>query len=150
MKHLLLLLAVVLLAANCGTSFCRRTASAGLASAPESLVTDNRTLRLQADLWRDFQPVAPPDGQPLMAALRVTADDGLPLPGGMAIDRVWVLNGSHRWSPPLSKDREQLAVHLAGGPKWGPGINVDVVVRLARGQEVWLLRAAGVPVKRTD
>ncbi|MBM3315659.1 hypothetical protein FJY71_07485 [candidate division WOR-3 bacterium] len=150
MKALLSITATVALLAGCGTPCCRKAGAADVSSAPESVMVDGRTFRLQADLWRDFQPIAPPDGQPLMAAVRVVADDNMPLPDDLAVDAVWVLNGGERWSPPLSERPERLAVHLADGPKWGPGISVDVVVRLARGSEAWLLRAPDVPIKRTD
>lgn len=139
-----------LLLAGCGTPCCRRDATAEIRSAPESAVIDGRTYRLTADLWRDFQPVAPPDGQPLRAVVRVNPDDNMPLPGDIAIDRAWVVNGDEQWSPGLADQSERLVVHAADGPKWGPGINVEVVVRLARGKETWLLRGSGLPIKRTD
>ena len=85
-----------------------------------------------------------------MAVVRVVAEDELPLPEDLAVGRVWVLSGKEQWSPELSALPERPAVSLADGPKWGPGINVDVGVRLDRGSETWLLRAADQPIKRTD
>jgi hypothetical protein len=144
------LLAAGLLVAGCCLPCCRRTPSPEVQSAPEAAVIDGRTFRLAADLWRDFMPIAPPDGQPLVAIARITADDGRPLPGDVTIDRLWVVNGKEQWAPGLADRAENLAVHAADGPKWGPGISVDVVVRLARGDATWLVRAPDVPIKRTD
>ena len=144
------ILLVGLLLGGCGTPCCRREATAEIRSAPESAVINGRTYRLTADLWRDFQPVAPPDGQPLRAVVRVNPDDNMPLPDDVAIDRVWVVNGKEQWSPGLTDQSEKLVANLTDGPKWGPGVNVDVVVRLARGKETWLLRAEGLPITRTD
>ena len=149
MRTSLLLLIAVLLA-GCSTPCCRRGSSADLTSAPETVTIDGRTFRLQAELWRDFQPVAPPDGQPMMAIARVAADDNMPLPDDIAIDRLWVLNGRKQWSAATAEQPERLTAYASGGPKWGPGINVDVVTRLARGSDTWLVRAAGVRIKRTD
>jgi hypothetical protein len=35
------------------------------------------------------------------------------------------------------------------GPKWGPSVTVDVVVRLTDGRRAWLLRAADQPIAGT-
>ena len=153
-------MAVVMLA-GCGTTCrCCRPATAGPASAPESVEVDGRQYTLTASLWRDFQPVAPPNGQPLAAVLKVLASDMMPLPADLAIDHVWVLNGEKQWSATADQPqggREQSAATyleeaVHGGPKWGPGIKVDVVVRLKRGKQkqTWLVRQAGVTIKRTD
>ena len=38
-----------------------------LLDAPEQLDIDNYSFALEAGLWRDFMPVSPPDGHPLIA-----------------------------------------------------------------------------------
>ncbi|MFO7674959.1 MAG: hypothetical protein R6X12_01375 [bacterium] len=145
-----LLFVAGLLVAGCCLTCCRRTKAADIASAPEAALIDGRTLRPRAELWRDFQPVAPPDGQPMMAIAGLVADDDLPLPEDITIDRLWVLNGDEQWAPKPAAGADRLTVHAADGPKWGPGISVDVVLRIARGKQTWLVRAPGVPIKRTD
>jgi hypothetical protein len=118
---------------------------------------DGREYTLTANAWRDFQPVAPPDGQPLIVVVKVAAADTQPMPGDLAIDRVWVVNGKSRWAvepEPASLRGVTTPTHLEtavrGGPKWGPGIKVDVVARLRQGKKTFLVRAAGVEIKRTD
>ena len=159
----LLCVAVLALVAGCGTACrCCRPAGASPASAPERVRIDGREYTLSANAWRDFQPVAPPDGQPLIVVVKVSPSDMMPLPSDIAIDRIWVLNGKKQWSaaPEESGDRGQsttgqspvtrLETAVRGGPKWGPGIKVDVVVRLKQGKQTWLVRAPGVEIKRTD
>jgi len=131
--------------------------AASLRAAPERVEIDGREYSLAASLWRDFQPVAPPDGQPLAAVLKVSSSDNEPLPADLVIDRVWVLNGDKLWSvaaeqpsTPGQSTPSRLEQVVRGGPKWGPGIKVDVVVRLKQGEQTWLVRQAGVAVKRTD
>jgi len=148
--------AVLVVVAGCGSACrcCRRTAVAP-ASAPERVEIDGREYRLAASAWRDFQPIAPQDGQPLVVIVKVSAADALPLPDGLSIDRVWVLNGKKEWSAaPEPGTREPGATRLEqavrGGPKWGPGIKVDVVGRLKQGEQTFLVRKAGVDIKRTD
>jgi len=94
--------------------------------------------------------MAPPGGQGLKAAVRVVTDPDLPLPSGVAIERLWLFYSKEQWRPALPDRAEPLVVQLADGPKWGPGVDADVVVRLKRGKDTWLLRAAGRPIKRTD
>lgn len=151
----LLCCAVLMAIAGCGTACrCCHSQTTSVASAPVQVQIDGHDYTLTASAWRDFQPVAPPDGQPLVVALKVSAPDGTPVPA-VLIDNVWVLKGKEQWSAkPEKAIQEQGVPHLEtavrGGPKWGPGINVDVVVRLKQGKKTWLVRAAGVEIKRTD
>jgi hypothetical protein len=154
----LLALVAIVMATGCGTACkCRNSENASIASAPERVQIDGHEYTLTANAWRDFQPVAPPDGQPLIVVVNVSPTDMQPLPSNVAIDRVWVVNGEDRWSvePEPATLRgvttpTNLETAVRGGPKWGPGIKVDVVVRLKQGTRTWLLRAAGVNIKRTD
>lgn len=148
MLRLDIFLAAGLLLAGCCLPCCRRGPDADLSSAPASAEVDGRALRIEADLWRDFQPVAPPDGQPLRAVVRVVAADGQSPPDDVTIERLWVLKGDERWAPAVQTEGH--TAHAADGPKWGPGIEVDVVARLVRGKQSWLVRVQDVTVKRTD
>ncbi len=153
---LLVLISVVM--TGCGTACrCRRSEATSVATAPERVEIDGHEYILTANAWRDFQPVAPPDGQPLIVVVKVSPTDAQPLPGDLAIDRVWVVNGRDRWSaqPEAASLRgvttpTNLETAVRGGPKWGPGIKVDVVARLRQGKSTFLVRAAGVEVRRTD
>lgn len=134
--------------------------SKDLRNAPTMIVVGNRTLRLSAELWRDFMPgPARPDGSPLNVGVRITSDDKQPLPTGLRIHRIWVLNGEEIWDisnlrgqkSGLVQEKDQWVgcgvtslcqFSVSGGPRWEPGIYVDVVVRLSdsEGKE-HLLRA---------
>jgi hypothetical protein len=150
MNTVLLCCAVLMAVAGCGTACrCCRPAVASPASAPERVEIGGREYTLSVNAWRDFQPVAPPDGQPLIVVVRAAAADGTPMPASISVDRVWVLNGKEQWSAkPDSRSSSEAAIR--GGPKWGPGIKVDVVARLKQGKKTFLVRAAGVDIKRTD
>ena len=143
--------AVLMATAGCGTA-CRscRPAAASPASAPERVEIGGREYTLTANAWRDFQPVAPPNGQPLVVVVKVSPSDMMPLPSDIAIDHVWVLNGKEQWSAAPAPGATGLETAVINGPKWGPGIKVEVVARLKRGEQTWLVRAAGVDIKRTD
>jgi hypothetical protein len=116
--------------------------------------------RLDGYLWRDFMPTigGSGGGSPLMAALEVTVVGASEFPASVTVDRLWVLNGDEVWATRPVEEQPRggagattLAVMAREGPKWGPGITVDVVVRLrAAGGATTLLRAAGQPIHRTD
>jgi hypothetical protein len=128
-----------------------------LAAAPTRVVLAGKSLGLDASLWRDFMPISPPDGRPLTALLQIRADDGSEVPATVVADMVWVLNGADAWStlPREERSRHETApiyeLVARDGPKWGPGITVDVVVRLRdqSGRDV-LLRVANRPIKGTS
>ncbi len=120
-----------------------------LQSAPPEVVIDGRSLSLSAYPWRDFMPgtSAGGDGSPMMVVVKVATSDKKPIPSGVRMDRVWVLFGEQVWetselrdqpkTPPYNKDLwvncsdlPVCEVTARGGPKWGPDVFVDVVVRL--------------------
>ena len=149
---------VALVAACCGSK-CRGRKAADFSAVPETLSIDGSRLYLATYLWRDFQPVTPPDGDSLRANVRLLVAAGEPTPENLAIDRFWVLSGKERWeavpqgSAPLEEPASSswlLDRTVGGGPKWGPGIAVDVVARITRGDSTWLVQAKGQPINRTD
>ena len=128
-----------------------------LRNAPQEVSLGGVTVHLGTYLWRDFQPVTPPDGKPLIAVLRVTSVDATAIPASVQADSAWVLNTNLAWATAVHEEQPRGAspasveVVARGGPKWGPGIDVDVVVRLhdAAGTEV-LLQARGQFIERTE
>ena len=140
-----------------------------LRSAPTEVVLDGRSLSLSADLWRDFMPSLPPmiDGKPMIAVLKVATSDKKPFPSGVRLDRAWVLFGEQMWE--ISEFRAQVKgtpqnkdswincadspvceVVAREGPKWGPAVFVDVVVRLTDKEgRHYLLQAPKQCVKAT-
>jgi hypothetical protein len=127
-----------------------------LAAAPTRVILAGKSLVLDASLWRDFMPISPPDGRPLTAVLQVRAEDGSQVPATVGADMVWVLNGADAWStvPREERSRNETApiyeLVARDGPKWGPGITVDVVVRLHdQGGRDSLLRVANRPIQGT-
>jgi hypothetical protein len=132
-------------------------ASSEFRNAPEEVSLGGASIQLDTYLWRDFQPIAPPDGKPLVAALRIHTVDGGSISATLHADSVWILSGDLAWAAALVEERPRESgasffdVVAREGPKWGPGIDVDVVVGLrdAAGHRV-LLQARRQPIHRTD
>jgi hypothetical protein len=111
-------------------------------NAPEQLSIGGATVRVETYLWRDFQPIAPPDGRGLIAVLRIKDVSGSAVPT-LHADSVWIINGDVAWVAAVVQEQPQtdtshFEVVVREGPKWGPGIDVDVVLLLrdASGQRL--------------
>src|SRR5690349_3885232 len=129
-----------------------------LRNAPTMITIDNRALSLSAYLWRDFAPgTVGVDGTGLMVAFKVASADKQPLPSGIRLERAWVLFREEVWevsdlrggTAAQSQNKDTwikcsnspvCEITVRGGPKWGPGVYVDVVVRLTdkEGKEYFL------------
>jgi len=128
-----------------------------LRAAPDTLVVNGRRLSLSAYLWRDFMPISPPDGKPLMAVLTISAADSATIPSSLVCDAVWVIYQHEIWKawleipPPGGVKPNQISRTARDGPRWGPNVYVDVIVRVidASGASR-LLRAPHQWIGRTD
>jgi hypothetical protein len=108
---------------------------AELASAPTRIVSDGVALTLTAFLTRDFMPISPPDGKPLGGVLRIKTENGTPVPTGIAVSASWILFNAETWAAsveqrPRAETGPNYEVIVRDGPKWGPDVMVDVVVRV--------------------
>jgi hypothetical protein len=132
---------------------------ARLMTAPDTIVVEGRHMYLTTYLWRDFMPISPPGGKPLIAIAYVTATDTAHLPATITADAIWIVHDSLAWkgwftnesTPPGESRPNRLVKVYRDGPTWGPHIYVDVVVRMLDGRgNGHLLRAAHQWIDRTD
>lgn len=128
-----------------------------LLAAPDTVVVEGRTLTLSTSIWRDFMPISPPDGKPLIAAAYIDAVDTTRLPSSITSDAIWIAYDGQVWNshftnetPPQQRPN-RLEKIARNGPKWGPGVYVDVVVRVFDGRGIAvLLGASHQCIGRTD
>lgn len=129
-----------------------------LRAAPEQEVKfGGIVFAVDAELWRDFMPVSPPDGGPLVAYVEATAVGESAFPGEVTAVYLWVIKDAEVWGVKMGYDPTiprpaGTRVYVAReGPKWGPGIAVEVVVgfRTTSGG-VHLVRLSSVPIQRSD
>lgn len=95
-----------------------------------------------------------------MVRLILIGDANVKLPETIDIDRVWIINGNKVWESDFSKENSTISNNsktkmqkvFRDGPKWGPGINVDIVVRIVdkADNKVYFLRATNQRISRTD
>lgn len=93
-----------------------------------------------------------------MASIRVVAEDGRAFPQELTVDRVWIYGptvwdtapAEVRRAPEAGTPLDQIEVVARDGPKWEPGIEVDVVLRLRSGTAISFLRLTSVAIERTS
>lgn len=138
-----------------------------LSQASAQVSLNGKEFQLSTHIWRDFMPRIVPDdyvetstipGSELMALLKIRTADGSIFPTNIRAKLAWIiLNESHVWETavaeemPRSSSGSVLQVMARKGPKWGPKVNVDVVVQLADEKEnTALLQAKHQRISRTD
>jgi len=128
-----------------------------LEAAPESLSSVSPGVSVNIFMWRDFQPLSPANGKPLIAVVTLRAPVGSMVPSGVHPEYLWVLTTDSIWSAPLVLEdpnhmpANELEVVARNGPKWGPGTLVDAVVGIqAPSDSLQLVLIRGASIARTD
>ena len=117
-----------------------------LSSASKTVRIDDRMYTLEVYLWRDFMPGVEPNGTHLLVVLNIIAEGDIAFPANIDAEKMWVINGEEIWNATLENVISFTASNILrkradGGPKWGPGIKVDVIVELfsSSGDKYYLL-----------
>ena len=119
-----------------------------LLAAPTELTFGDVAFQAEVFAWRDFQPgpATPADGKPLAIVVRIGQAFQT-----SAIERVWVIHDGAVWTAPAEQVPGTTDWVARNGPKWGPGVTVDVVMLVRHPQfGASMLRRSGVLIGRTD
>ena len=127
----------------------------GIYTASEEVAMGNLTYSLETYMWRDFMPISPPDGKPLIVIIKIIAIDTEEFPLTISIERLWLINGLAIKSTLATNEYKiygnTLEMVFHNGPKWGPGISIDIVVKLKYMDfRSYYLKAFNQPIYRTD
>lgn len=128
-------------------------ATSKLKAAPTKITIAGRSYKVEAFVWRDFMPISPPDGKPMIASIKLIVEDGNSVPENLLPHKLWVMKsgGGEVWEtsftdePIFSKGNVQIIAR--NGPKWEPDTDIDVVVQLLDGNgssnsnKIYLLRS---------
>ena len=156
-RYIIISLAILILS-GCETPTSPLTGiPSDLSIATKVVAISGQNYTLSTTLWRDFQPISPPDGKPLIVVVNIIESNAEIFSTGVRADSLWIISGNQVWSGIFStEDRPGPPAHIhekiaRDGPKWGPGIQVDVVVRLLDKEErFYLLKAENQLIQRTD
>ena len=155
MRTIAAIFAATFLAACAESDPVAPPAASEIAAAPVQINVEGVEVLLQAYLYRDFAPISPPNGQPMIASVRVKAVNQRALPASLRPESLHVVFGSEVWSAEpvrewMSTDPTEMEFVARGGPKWPTGSTVDVVLRLRHGNATLLLKAPAQQIHRTD
>jgi len=156
----LLLWAVALASCEGGTQFLAPAvpppmSADALRAVPDTLSLVGFPSVIATYLYRDFMPMAPPDGNALRAIITFSLISPADFSGNVTAADVWVVNGSEVWGAPLQMQdlgrADQVVLWADGGPKWGPGIQVNVILGLTiEGRGLQLVRLPDATIARTE
>jgi len=127
-----------------------------LRAAPETLHIGGIVLTAHAELWRDFMPVSPPSGSPLSGVVDLSPSDSAAGIPPVIEAYVWMMKDPDVWTTRMERQGPAPTgggerFRFSGGPKWGPGISVDVIVGVRTSPDhVALLSAGKVPIRRVE
>ncbi len=121
------------------------------------ITINNQQFELEAYLWRDFMPVSPVDGQPLISINWLTTVDQSPIPSNIRMIQQYVVYGNLVWQAdyccePTYPENYKMERVSRNGPKWGPRIKVQVValIKNTDTNRTYLIRTNEVLIARTD
>lgn len=130
-----------------------------LLAAADTVTISQTVVVLETYLWRDFMPVSPPDGKPLRAVVNLVPVNTDIIPAEVDLVKLWVISENTVWStglqivgePDLSRPQPKIEKMASGGPKWGPGITVTVLVQIEDPEgDYYLIKAEDQMIHRTD
>lgn len=128
-----------------------------LAGVADTLSVCGGRYALRCDLWRDFMPDSLPNGSAMVASATLTECDSLVVSDRLLFEHLWVVRGAEFWSTGFNDEApEYLAPYrvraaASCGPKWDPGLLVDVIVSVrCGGGAAQYVRARNVIIGRTE
>ena len=97
-RYILISLAILILS-SCKTPTSSLTGTpSDLSLATKFAAISGQNYTLATTLWRDFQPISPPDGKPLILVVDIIESNSKTIPSSIKVDSFWVINGDQIWS----------------------------------------------------
>jgi len=159
LRALLVLLVFTASFVGCGNdkSLSTQPIDPALPNAPLEVHSPYGWLTLEVFAWRDFQPISPADGKPLIVLGRIINTDSVAIQDSIWITDAYVVFGKEIWrTKPTGESRPPTAPHviafaLRNGTKWGPGALIDVIVRIEDNTgSSYLLRVKDQTIVKTE
>ena len=127
--------------------------------ALDTLMIGSNSFVLDAYLWRDFMPISPENGQPMISINWLVSTDLAKIPDNISMvkqyvffeDKIWIAEYENE-APAPSLPAYKLERISRNGPKWGPKIYVDVISNIydSKTNKNYYIERKGVYVERTD
>jgi hypothetical protein len=127
------------------------------AKSSDTIMIGTKKYFLNASLWRDFMPVSPSDGRPLISVSRLIDQDSIAIPSNIQLIEQYVIYNDSIWIDSYENisgitPAYMIEKTLSNGPKWGPDIYVDIIskVKDTNTSTDYFIRVKGIKIDRTD
>jgi hypothetical protein len=105
--------------------------------AVDTLIIGSNSFVIEAYLWRDFMPVSPENGQPMISINWLISTGLVDIPDNIKMVKQYVFYDELIWEanyeneePAPSLPKHKMERISRNGPKWGPNIYVDVISQI--------------------
>jgi len=112
---------------------------------------------LDAYLWRDFMPISPPDGKPLLSINWLIDIDSIVIPAQIDLKEQYVIYNDSIWISGYEDETRSTPPYKIekisrNGPKWGPNIYIDIISKIhdSNTNTDYYLKAEDIYINRTD
>ena len=128
-------------------------------NAVETLTIGSNSFVLDAFLWRDFMPVSPENGKPMISINWLVSTNLVKIPDNISMVKQYVIYKDEIWitdyedeAPTPSLPEYKMERISRNGPEWGPKIYVDVIsqIRDSKTNKDYYIKRKNVYVERTD
>lgn len=124
-----------------------------LKSSPTTLNIGGSYFTLDAVLWRDFMPPTEPNGKPMSSKVQLNLISGPDILSNITFVRQYVIYGTEIWAADIyfiGVNSNFIEGTSSGGPKWGPDVNVDVVLEFKYDNTTYKILCPNQPIERVE
>ena len=121
------------------------------------ITIDSHDYFIDVYLWRDFQPISPPNGKNLISINWLIRADSSAIPDNIELKQQYVVYGDSLWIADYENETHQIPEYKQkkvsrNGPKWGPLVYVDVIAKVtdSKTNRDFYLKRDKVFIIRTD
>lgn len=124
----------------------------------ETLVIGSNSFVLDALIWRDFMPISPSNGKPMISINWLREIDSTDIPTNIDLVKQYVIYGDSIWISEYENESQPIQPKYKiekisrEGPKWGPKIHVDVISKVhdSKTNNDYFIRVKNIYIVRTD
>ncbi len=124
----------------------------------DTLIIKSNKFVLDAYLWRDFMPISPSNGKPMISINWLRDIDSTEISDNIDLTEQYVVYNDSIWiseyenESSLTQPDYKIEKTSRDGPKWGPKIYVDVISKVLdfNTNNDYYIRIKNIYVERTD
>lgn len=146
MKKLGIIVLLIIAISSCATAD-------ELKSSPTTLNIDGSQFTLDAVAWRDFMPPTEPNGKPMSSKVQLNLISGPDILSNIHFVRQYVIYGNEIWAADIyfiGVNSNFVEGTSSGGPKWGPDVNVDIVLEFTYNNNTYKILCPNQPIERVE